>query len=400
MTSVSASARSGRRSFEEWPTLAPGWWLVVAWMAMDAVQVWSAGQARWGLDLPATRVVAGVLFAIGAVGVRAAGEQSRERVRPYAVILAVLAGLLSVLIAPSGIGEVPLFTAAARIPLGFAERTSRMVVVAVTIATAAVIGYVSHSAAGAIAGIGVPFLAQRSVDRRALVEQRDRARAMVVEVEAGREAETQAAALRERAHIAREMHDVLAHSLAGLSLQLQAARALAQSRDPRALDAIDRAAELARDGLAEARNAVGTLKTPTPHGIEDVPALVGLHPGKAAVTVTGTPAMVTAEAGHAVYRAVQESLTNAARYAPGSAVRVALAWESELLRVDIRDDGAAPGHQPLQGQGSGMGLAGMRERLEGVGGAVEAGPVGRGWRVALRVPTVPADSDVPGGAAS
>jgi signal transduction histidine kinase len=102
---------------------------------------------------------------------------------------------------------------------------------------------------------------------------------------------------------------------------------------------------------------------------------------------------VTAEAGHAVYRAVQESLTNAARYAPGAAVRVRMQWGPDLLRVEVEDDGAAPGHQPLVGQGGGLGLAGMRERLAAVGGSVEAGPRGPqgppgppGWRVVVGVP--------------
>lgn len=404
----SAPARSSRRSFEEWSTLVPGWWVVLAWIAMDAVHVWSTRHGAWGLDRTATRILAGALFAVAAAAVRATGDGGEGRadrdradrsdrllrrggpIRPYAVSVALTAGLLSVLVAPSGIGEVPLFLAAARIPFAFPERAARWVVGVATVATAVVIGYASHSFAGAAAGVGVPFLAERTVDRRALVEQRDRARAMVVEVEAGRQAEAQAVALRERAHIAREMHDVLAHSLAGLSLQLQAARALAQAGDDRALEAIDRAAELARDGLAEARSAVGTLAAPALRGVGDLPDLVEVHPGEIAFTVAGAPQAVSAEAGHAVYRAVQESLTNAARYAPGSVVRIEVRWQAATLDVAIEDDGAAPGHQPLLGEGGGLGLSGMRERLRAVGGTVEAGPTGptgHGWRVALSVPT-------------
>ena len=103
--------------------------------------------------------------------------------------------------------------------------------------------------------------------------------------------------------------------------------------------------------------------------------------------MTGTPALVSPEAGHAAYRAVQEALTNAARYAPGSHVTVSLCWTAAWLVVRIEDTGPGLGHEVVRGQGSGLGLAGMHERMAAVGGTVRAGPrPGGGWSVELQVP--------------
>jgi len=97
--------------------------------------------------------------------------------------------------------------------------------------------------------------------------------------------------------------------------------------------------------------------------------------------------LVSPEAGHAAYRAVQEALTNAARYAPGSHVTVSLCWTAAWLVVRIEDTGPGLGHEVVRGQGSGLGLAGMHERMAAVGGTVRAGPrPGGGWSVELQVP--------------
>jgi signal transduction histidine kinase len=95
---------------------------------------------------------------------------------------------------------------------------------------------------------------------------------------------------------------------------------------------------------------------------------------------------VSAEAGHAVYRAVQESLTNAARYAPGADVSVELTWTETSLTTRIRDTGLPQGRSAVSGQGTGLGLAGMDERVRATGGSVEAGPSGGGWLVEVTVP--------------
>lgn len=387
MAAVGSATTSGQTPVSGRGTFTPVWWVTLAWLAMVIATPWTAHRGRLGLDLAATRILATILFALAAVSVQVANDRLPMMIRAAGVLVATTAGLLIVLTAPSGLGEVPIYLAATRLPFAFPVPVARGVAAVSTLATSLAVGFVSHSLAGLLAGLGVPFLAQRALDRRALLEERDLARALLVEVEAGRAAETQAAALRERGRIAREMHDVLAHSLAGLSLQLQAARAVAHKEGAgiAVLGPLDRAAALAREGLAEARSAVGTLSDPSLRGIAELHQLIDSYPSASLVT-SGTAGVLAPEAGHAVYRAVQESLTNAARYAPGSAVRISLAWQPGSLTATVDDDGAAAGHLPLVGVGTGMGLVGMRERVHAAGGRVEVGPQQQGWRVMIVVP--------------
>ena len=334
-----------------WARLPP-WWRVIAWSLLVAAAVWAAH----GL---AAKVAAGVLMAVAALGTQLSTRED-SAYRPAATLVAIAAGLAVILLAPNGLGEIPVLVAVMAIPNAFPARVATALLIAVTVLFGLAVWWVSDSFAGLLAGLAVPFLAQRAVQRREILRERDRAQALLVELEIGRDAEAQAAALRERGRIAREMHDVLAHSLAGLSLQLQAARAVAAKEGASAdvLGPLDRAADLARDGLAEARAAVGTLRDPVGLGVNDLGALVDRHPGDAQLHVTGAPASVSPEAGHAAYRAVQEALTNAARYAPGSHVTVSARLDGGLARRPDRGhrsgagprSGARPGQRPRAGR--------------------------------------------------
>lgn len=370
-----------------WARLPP-WWRAVAWTLLVVAAVWAAH----GL---AAKVAAGVLMAVAALGTQRSRREDAAY-RPAATLMAIAAGLAVILLAPNALGEVPVLVAVTAIPDVFPARVATGLLITVTVLFGLAVWWITASFAGLLAGLAVPFLAQRAVQRRELVRERDRAQALLAELEISRDAEAQAAALRERGRIARDMHDVLAHSLAGLSLQLQAARAVAAKEAVTAnvLGPLDRAADLARDGLAEARAAVGTLRDPVGLSVNDLGALVDRHPGDARLQVTGVPASVSPEAGHAAYRAVQEALTNAARYAPGSQVTVSLCWMAMSLVVRIEDTGPGPGHEVVRGQGSGLGLAGMHERLAAVGGTLQAGPrPGGGWSVELQVPVVSEPAD-------
>ncbi len=304
-----------------------------------------------------------------------------------ALLACTAGGMASILLAPNGVGEWPVLMCAVYCRVVVKGRAGVVVTAAVAIAFAASIVWISRSAVGLLAGLGVPVLAQRRLDQEELQAERDRALALLAELEAARDAQAQAAALEERGRIAREMHDVLAHSLSGLSLQLQAVRAVA-AREGVGLEVIeplDRAAELARAGVEEAKAVVGALREAPTLGLDDLQALIERFPGVATYATAGAPMAVDAALGHALYRAVQESLTNAARYAPGSPVRVTLSWEPEGLVVRVDDDG--PGdHLVVAGQGSGQGLRGMRERLTAVGAHVEAGARDGGWRVEVVAP--------------
>jgi signal transduction histidine kinase len=222
----------------------------------------------------------------------------------------------------------------------------------------------------------------------------DRTELLLAELEDAREEQLEAATLTERARIAGELHDVLAHSLSGAAIQLQGARKLAE-RDGATgeiRDAIDRAAGLVRDGLASAREAVGALRGEALPGVGELDTLVESfrHDLNADVTLTveGNSRTLTPDAGLALYRGAQEALTNIVRYAPGAVTSVVLHYEGNRTTLIIEDTitpGAAE-EDGLTDAGGGRGLAGMRERVERVGGGVSAGPTESGWRVELVVP--------------
>ncbi len=380
---MSLSAAAGRVR-----TFTPLWWRVPSWTVITVVTV----AQTHGLAL---RIATGALMGVGAVALQFVTAES-SAVRQCVTLLTTATGLAACFTAPQGVAEILVVVAASRAPHAFEGRPLTCFVVVDTLAFAATVGFISHSVPGLLAGLGIPLLVQRAVEHRTLARERDRATALLAEVQRGRESEAQAAALQERGRIARDMHDVLAHSLAGLSVQLQAVRAVAAREQvgPAVLEPLDRAAVLARDGLAEARAAVGTLRDPAGLGLAALPALVERHPGDTQLAVDGAQRAVADDAGHAVYRGVQESLTNAARYAPGSSVLVRLAWGPDRLAVTVTDTGPGPDRVPMAGLGSGLGLAGMDERISSVGGTLRAGPSGPGWRVEFDVPTVPASVQV------
>jgi signal transduction histidine kinase len=342
-----------------------------------------------GLSAHTTTEAIAASTLIAAAGLTFQGVLSSDRrLRQAAIAACFGCGIAATIVAPGGVGEVAVLIAASRIPYGWNSGPMWGVTVLAASGFAVSISVISHSVAGLLAGIGVPMLVQRTVDHAALATERDRAQALLAEVQAGRDAETRAAALQERGRIARDLHDVLAHSLAGLSVQLQGVRALAarEGVGPVLLDPIDRAAALAQEGLAEARAAVGALRDPGGLGLDAVRALVDRHPGVVTLAEHGqhSAGSVSADAGHAAYRCVQEALTNAARYAPGAEVSVLFDW-SDALTITVAN--SAPDRAAVQGQGSGLGLAGMQERLTDVGGSLTAGPTpDGGWSVIATLP--------------
>ena len=221
-----------------------------------------------------------------------------------------------------------------------------------------------------------------------LREANERAERLVVELDRSRAAEASAAGLAERQRLAREMHDVLAHSLSGLMLQLEGARMLAAANpgDPRLRDAIDRAHHLGRSGLEEARRAIGMLRDDELPGPESIAGLAAQFERDRRVpcrlTITGAPRELGSEARLALYRVAQEALTNIAKHARPDRVEVRLDYEPSATRLTVEDLGAPP---PPAGDG-GYGLTGMRERAELLGGTLTAGPTRTGFRVELGLP--------------
>ncbi|MGV9786793.1 sensor histidine kinase [Streptomyces sp. NPDC003435] len=216
-------------------------------------------------------------------------------------------------------------------------------------------------------------------------EARGNAQRLLAQERAAREAEAESAALTERARIAREIHDVLAHSLSAQLVHLEAARLLLERDASReqVLERVVAARGMARDGLAETRQALSALRgelTPLEEFLTD---LVSTADG-GEVTVTGERRALPAEASQAVRRVAQEAMTNVRKHAQGAKVRVRLDYSEHQVTLDVRDKGGRPGE--LAASGGGYGLLGMRERAELLGGSLDAGPDEEGFVVTLKVP--------------
>lgn len=214
-----------------------------------------------------------------------------------------------------------------------------------------------------------------------------------------RRAEEQAALLRERelamreeasrVALARDLHDVLAHSLGGLVVQLDAVDALLEAGDDRAARGrVVDARRLAVEGLAEARRAVAALREPAAgpdarpvaaaeveRALADLLAAHRSLGGSAELSVTGEGGAVPAATADALQRALQEALSNARKHAPGAAVEVRLTWQTDRVRLVVSNPLTA-GHPDLAATGGGHGLDGMRERFRALpdGGSATASP--------------------------
>ncbi|WP_030670420.1 sensor histidine kinase [Streptomyces cellulosae] len=216
-------------------------------------------------------------------------------------------------------------------------------------------------------------------------EARGSAQRLLAQERAARTAEAESAALAERARIAREIHDVLAHSLSAQLVHLEAARLLIERGADREqiLERVVAARGMARDGLSETRQALSALRGElTP--LEDfLTQLVSTADG-AEATITGDRRPLPAEASQAVRRVAQEALTNVRKHAPGARVRIRLEYGEHQVTLVVRDSGGSPGE--LAAAGAGYGLLGMRERAELLGGSLETGPDEEGFVVSLKVP--------------
>lgn len=219
------------------------------------------------------------------------------------------------------------------------------------------------------------------------------ARQVVEQTHLAAASEARAQTLAERARVAREIHDVLAHSLSGVNMQLSLADALFEAgRVDDGRDAVRRSRALVVDGLNEARRAVQALREDT---IDLVPTLERMVGGEhESLEVVGSPVALPADRTVAVVRTAQEALTNARRHAPGAPIRLLLSYDGPpgVVRLDVLN---GPSSAAPSSEGSGMGLVGMRERAALVGAIVSAGPAeDGGWRVRLDVPAGPDTTQV------
>jgi signal transduction histidine kinase len=233
-----------------------------------------------------------------------------------------------------------------------------------------------------------------------------RAENLLAQLRASQAAQAEAAKLTERARLAREIHDILAHALSGLVLGLDTMELLARQSssghdgaDPegmaRILEQVTRAQRIARDGLADTRRAIAALRGDELPGpalldrlVADTAAATGI---RAELTVTGEQRPLAPEIGLALYRTAQETLTNTAKYAGREGrAELRLRYTDDEVELAVEDARSADAGPPAGLTSGGYGLTGIRERAELLGGRLTAGPTDTGFKVLLRLPAAPA----------
>jgi len=386
-----AQARADERLRHQRDVLRPLAAIVIAAVAVGAIN----GHPAPGIHGGGAGVAAGVVvFAATLAWAARSGFVARSTTTQAAVIAAMgAAGIALVALQPKGATELAggaaVWTAVVRLP--FAPGVS--LAASVTIALGAALALAGGSAAAVLAAtllcallaVVAHFIKQARADQ-------DTMERLLAQLEDAREEQLRHAAVSERARIAAELHDVLAHSLSGAAIQLQGARKLAErsGAGPPVSAAIERAAELVRDGLANARQAVDALRGDQLPSIDQLDSLVSAFRRdtntEVTLTVEGDARPLPPDASLALYRGAQEALTNVARYAPGAATTVVLRYERRCTSLAVENGPSAAPADALTGIGGGNGLAGLRARIERTGGTIHAGSTPSGWRVEVEVP--------------
>ena len=375
---------------------------IVRWLGLLApllliVLVVAAFHAQPSPGLAGRRLVVSVAvaaFVVGVLGRNAtASRLGPVHVGFVAVLLVSSVALMSV--QPGGPGAecvlVGVLCAARLLP----GRAAVPLLVAGFAAVEVIAAVITSQGAGNLAVLaafaaffGMLYLAFRLAEANRQAEQ------LLAELKESQAAQARATGLAERQRLAREMHDVLAHSLSGLMLQLEGARMLAAEDpgDPRLPQAIDRAHQLGKAGLEEARRAIGMLRDDALPGPERLAGLAAQFQDDLGVpcrlTISGEPYELGSEARLAVYRVAQEALTNIAKHARPQRVELHLGYGPSATRLTVEDFAAADGSGPAApgDDGSGYGLTGMRERAELLGGTLITKATPGGFRVELEVP--------------
>ena len=358
-----------------------------------ALVTWSViGASKDGPGTTGRGLVVTILLALSVLG--ALLWMSRSDIdRPLGPEVPLLAIGGGALVGASPNSAASAFVFVAIVTTGIRAGLARsMHVTAVATLSLAVTVLIWDGAALGLLAYALGFVASglASSNVRQLRQQAEQAELLLAQSQRSQEEALRAARLEESTRIAREIHDVLAHSLAGLTLQLEATTALIENGADREmiLARVHRAHELARDGLRETRRAVGALRGDGPSPEEALATLAIAE--STSLTIDGDGSLLRGEAGRTVLRVVQESLTNVAKHAPGSETTIAITVGEEIVAVienRLAEVPVAAG--PLAATGGGYGIAGMRERAEALGGTLAAGPTETGWRVELRIPLPP-----------
>jgi signal transduction histidine kinase len=346
-----------------------------------------------------------------------AEEFPRYRRRGVPVALALMAIASGVAGATAGAGQsLVAFAAVATVAAGADIELPAAIVVAVAgIAPIWIAGLSTGATLGTLLGYPLLIGACLSLgrNRRSYRVQAEQAAALLEQYERVRAEQRRADVLDERTRIAREIHDVLAHSLGALGIQIQAAKAvLTDYRDiDRAVEVLSTAQRMAADGLTETRRAVHALRVDSLPLGDELAAVVETHRQRFQVPVSfetdGGAQPLPLDASLALLRAVQEALVNAAKHAPGEPIAVRLDYGRGDVRLsvvnqlngavtDLGDSSSARDASGGRGAGNdgGYGLTGMRERLRLLNGTLLAGPCDGAWAVTAELPLASVDMNV------
>ena len=343
-----------------------------------------------GLALTILLAVTGLAWAVWAWS--HGDGASTDRGLSWDVFLLAAGGGLMVGASPEGPGNVFVFVAA--FTAGARESIPRAFLVTGTAIVAVAGSWVLNGTGGlgALAySLGLIATTFGGAQRHDAIARRETAELLLAQAQRSHEEALRNARLQESSRVAREVHDVLAHALAGLTIQLEATAALIETgADPTTiLERVRRAHERARDGLRETRRAVGALRGDGPPAVPAavrIEALVGdfrAAGGTIDLVLDDARERLVGAVGDAAVRILQEALTNVIKHAPQAAVSVTVTAGPplSLTIVDETPAGREAPHATLSASGGGYGIAGMRERAHELGGHLSAGPTRGGWRV-------------------
>ena len=354
---------------------------------------------------PAERAVQIAGFAVVGVALLACllvEGSARYRTWGLPVALGVMAAAAGLVAVTSGGGQtLGAFAGVAAVMAGADTELPAAIAVAVAgILPVWIAGPINGATFGALAGYPLLIVACVSIgrNRRSYRVQAEQAAALLEQHERVRAEQRRADVLDERARIAREIHDGLAHSLGALGIQIQAAKALlTDHRDiDRAVESLATAQRMAADGLTETRRAVYALRVDTLPLGQELAAAVDTHRQRYHVPITfetsGAARALRPDASLALLRTAQEALVNAAKHAPGQQVAVRLDYgqaDVRLCVVNHLNGAGASAREP--GSTGGYGLTGMRERLRLLNGTLQAGPRDDEWTVTAELPLAAGD---------
>jgi signal transduction histidine kinase len=377
-----------------------------AWLCVLAFVVAPAhGTLNASVQIAGYCVAGAALLAWTVLDLRPAAARYRDRWLPVALgAMAVGAGIAA---AAGGAGYAMVVFAfvAAMVAGGETSLTAALAVTGSGILAIEVSGLVLGDSYGGLLGLPAIVLAGLLIGRNrgAYRVQAEQAAALLAQRERLQAEQRRADLLEERARIAREIHDVLAHSLGALGIQIQAARAVLTDHHDvdKAGEILTAAQKMAAEGLVETRRAVHALRSDTLPLDEELALVSDTYAERYHVPVSfdtgGVPGPLPPDATIALLRIAQEALVNAAKHATGQPVAVRLDYGDVDVRLTVRNDldPDAPGADNparVSTVDGGYGLTGMRERIRLLNGTLEAGRRGNQWVVAAELPRFPIET--------